>query len=173
MPAVLRKNLILDMGDMTIELYAFPGTHTDSDTIIFVPEEGLVAVGDTMPDPWLPLLRKEKNWDLDLLLENYGRIVDSGHEIKYVNMAHSDMSLSPEMFKQRYKYFKILWDGLPKLHRKGVSLTEAKKTYTIEKYFPYFKDKRFRMRGINMHDYNIEAIWEKITKKAVQQKAVN
>jgi len=50
-PAVLfEKNLILDMGDMTLELYSIVGMHTDSDIVIFVPEEGLVAIGDVAPD---------------------------------------------------------------------------------------------------------------------------
>ena len=56
-PTVLfEKNLILDMGDMTIELYSIGGMHTDSDIVIFVPEEGLVAIGDVPPDQ-LPELR--------------------------------------------------------------------------------------------------------------------
>lgn len=165
-PSILfEKNLILDMGDMTIELYSFAGIHTDSDIVIFVPEEGLVAVGDMPPDQVLPYLRKEHNWDLDKILENWGRIVDSGRQINHVNMAHSDMTLSVETFKQQYKYFKTLWEGLQAMHGKGLSVEDAKKAYTVEKDFPYFKDKILEIRGKNIHKYNIEAMWERIIKK--------
>lgn len=165
-PSILfEKSLVLDMGDMTIELYSCAGIHSDSDIVVFVPEEGLVAVGDMPPDTWLPYLRKEKGWDLGEILENWSRIVESGREIRHVNMAHSDMFLSVETFKEQYKYFKTLWEGLREMHRRGLTIEDAKKAYTIEKDFPYFKDRRLEARGTNLHMNNIEAIWEKIVKQ--------
>ena len=51
------------------------------------------------------------------------------------------------------------------MHSRGLTMEDAKKTYKIERDFPYFKDKRLEVRGTNIHEYNIEAIWEKIAKK--------
>jgi len=162
-PTVLfEKSLVLDMGDMTVELYAVGGTHTPSDIMIFIPEEGLVAVGDMWPDQVLPYLRKEAPWDLELILENWGRIVESGREIKHVNFAHSDMRLGVETFKQQYRYLKTLWDGLRRLKAAGASLEEAKAKFTIERDFPYFKDRILKMRDTDIHQNNVEAIWGKI-----------
>jgi glyoxylase-like metal-dependent hydrolase (beta-lactamase superfamily II) len=162
-PTVLfEKSLILDMGDLTVELYAVGGTHTPSDIMIFVPEEGLVAVGDMWPDQILPYLRKEAPWDLDLILENWGRIVESGREIKHVNFAHSDMGLEVETFKQQYRYLKTLRDGLRELQARGGTLEEAKAKYTVERDFPYFKDRILKMRDIDIHQNNVEAIWQRI-----------
>jgi glyoxylase-like metal-dependent hydrolase (beta-lactamase superfamily II) len=164
-PSILfEKSLVLDMGDLTIELYSFAGIHSDSDIVVFVPEEGLLAVGDVPPDTWLPYLRKEMGWDLAEILENWGRIVEGGREIRHVNMAHSDMFLSVETFKEQYRYFKTLWDGLRDMHRRGLTIDDAKKAYSIEKDFPYFKDRRLEVRGTNIHEYNIEAIWERIVR---------
>jgi glyoxylase-like metal-dependent hydrolase (beta-lactamase superfamily II) len=165
-PSILfDKSLILDMGDVTLELYSFAGVHSDSDIVIFAPEEGLVAVGDLIPDSWLPYLRKEKDWDLGEILEHWGRIVDSGRAIKHVNMAHSDMFLSVESFKEQYKYLKTLWAGLREMRGRGLTIEDAKGAYSIEKDFPYFKDRRLEVRGTNIHGYNVEAIWEKIAKR--------
>jgi glyoxylase-like metal-dependent hydrolase (beta-lactamase superfamily II) len=150
---------------MTLELYAVGGTHTPSDIMIFVPEEGLVAIGDMWPEQMLPYLRKGAPWNLDVILENWGRIVESGREIKHVNMAHSDMSLSVQTFKEQYRYLKTLWDGLREMHRQGATLEEAKKRYTIERDFPHFRDKRLEVRGTDIHEYNVEAIWERIAGK--------
>jgi glyoxylase-like metal-dependent hydrolase (beta-lactamase superfamily II) len=162
-PTVLfEKSLILDMGDMTVELYAVGGTHTPSDIMIFIPEEGLVAVGDMWPDQVLPYLRKEAPWDLGLILESWGRIVESGREIKHVNFAHTDMRLKVETYKQQYHYLKTLWNGLRELRDKDRDLAAAKALYTIEKDFPYFKDRMLKMRDIDIHQNNVEAIWEKI-----------
>jgi len=165
-PSILfEKSLFLDMGDVTLELYSFAGIHSDSDIVIFIPAEGLVYVGDMWPDQMLPYLRKEKNWDLGEILENWARIVDSGQEIRHVLMAHSDMSLSVETFKEQYGYFKTLWDGLREMHRMGLTIDDAKKAYNVEKDFPYFKNKRLDIGGKNLHENNVEAIWERIAKK--------
>ncbi len=165
-PSILfEKSLVLDMVDMTLELYSFAGIHSDSDIVIFIPEEGFVVVGDMHPDRWLPFLRKEKAWDLGEILESWGRIVESGRDIKHVHMAHSDMTLSVEAFKQQYAYFKTLWDGLRDMRRRGLTVEDAKKAYSIEKDFPFFKDKRLQAGGVNIHANNIEAIWERMAIK--------
>jgi glyoxylase-like metal-dependent hydrolase (beta-lactamase superfamily II) len=162
-PSILfEKNMILDMEDMTIELYSIGGMHTDSDIAIFVPEEGLVAIGDVPPDQLLPYIRKELKSDFSVTLENWGRIVESGREIKYVNMAHSDMFISVETYKEQYKYLSTLWNGVSEMFQKGMTLERAKKKFTIEKDFPYFKDRITKMRDIDITEYNIESIWERI-----------
>ena len=163
-PSVLfEKSLVLDMGDRTVELYAVGGNHTPSDIMIFIPEEGLVAVGDLTPDQMLPYLSKKAPWDLGFILENWGRIVESGREIKHVNMAHSDMKLSVETFKEQYRYLKTLWDGLRELQKAGATLDEAKQKYTIERDFAYFKDRRLKVRDVDIHQNNVEAIWTKLS----------
>jgi len=162
-PSILFDNiLILDMGDMTVELYAVGGTHTPSDIMIFVPEEGLVAVGDMWPDPLLPYLPKQGPWDLGRILGNWGLVVESGREIKHVNFAHSDMRLEVETFKQQYRYLKTLWNGLRELKAAGGTLEEAKAKFTIGRDFPYFKDRILKMRDTDIHQNNVEAIWERI-----------
>jgi glyoxylase-like metal-dependent hydrolase (beta-lactamase superfamily II) len=165
-PSILFDNvLILDMGDLTVELYAVGGTHTPSDIMIFIPEEGLVAVGDMWPDFLLPYLPKQAPWDLGRILTNWGLIVDSGREIKHVNFAHSDMKLEVETFKQQYRYLKTLWDGLRELKAAGGTLEQAKAKYAIDRDFPYFKDRILKMRDADIHQNNVEAIWEKIGAK--------
>jgi len=79
-------------------------------------------------------------------------------------MAHSDMFLSVETFKQQYRYLSTLWKGLSEMYRQGMSIEEAKKKYNIEKDFPYFKDRITKRRDIDINEYNIEAIWERISK---------
>ena len=162
---VFEKNLTLDMGDMTIELYSFGGMHTDSDIVIFVPEEGLVALGDVAPEQMLPYIRKDLKSDFKITLEHWGRIVNHESEIKYVNMAHSDMHLSVQTFKEQYNYLHSLWQGLEGLHQQGLTLADAMQKYTIDKDFPYFKDKILKTRRGSIHENNVEAIWERIKHK--------
>lgn len=165
-PSILfEKSLTIDMGDMTLQLYSFGGMHTDSDIVIFIPEEGLVVVGDLPPDRWLPYIRKELISDFSVTLENWSNIVNSKWDIKHLNMAHSNMHLSVETFKEQYRYLNTLWNDLTEMHRQGLTIEDAKKKYTIEKDFPYFKDRIVKTSKGDIHEYNIEAIWERISKK--------
>jgi hypothetical protein len=79
-------------------------------------------------------------------------------------MAHSDMFLSVETFKEQYKYLSTLWQGLSEMYQQGLTIEDAKTKYTIEEDFPYFKDRIVQTRRGNIHENNIEAIWTQITK---------
>ena len=165
-PTILfEKNMILDMGDMTLELYAMGGMHTDSDIAIFIPEEGLLAVGDVPPERWIPYLRKEIAPCLEITLENWSKIINSDREIKYVNMAHSDMYLTLESYRQQYNYLNSLWKGLLEMQQKGLTLEDAKQEYTMIDDFPYFQNERMQSRVDAMHVNNIEVLWELIAQK--------
>jgi hypothetical protein len=74
------------------------------------------------------------------------------------------MFLSVETYREQYKYLSTLWNGVSEMFEKGMTLEEAKKNFTIEKDFPYFKDRITKVRDIDITEYNIEAIWEKIAK---------
>lgn len=164
-PTILfEKNMILDMGDMTLELYAMGGMHTNSDIAIFVPEEGLLAVGDVPPERWLPYFRKEIAENLDTTLENWDRLINSGREIKYINMAHSDMYLTVETFKQQYEYLSSIWQGLSEMQRKDLTLEDAKQEFTLSDDFQYFLDERTQSRREAIHVNNIEVLWDLISK---------
>lgn len=165
-PTILfEKNLMLDMGDMTIELYSFIRGHTDSDIMVFVPEEGLVALGDVAPEQMLPSVRKGMGANFADTMEHWKRIVGGDRDIKYVHMSHSDMHLSVEAFKEQYRYLRDLWEGLSGLHKQGLTIDEAKTKFTIEEEFPYF----LRLTNITsrqkIHERNIETIWEMLGKK--------
>ena len=165
-PTILfEKNMTLDMGDMTVALYSFGTTHTNSDLAVFVPEEGLVALGDFIPGVFLPYVRKERMEGFASMMEHWKKIVDGGAKLKHVTMAHWDMPHSVEAFKEQYRYLQTVWDRLADLKKLGKSIEEAKNALSIEKDFPYFKDKRTKVRDIDIHLNNIEAIWGWLSKQ--------
>jgi hypothetical protein len=48
------------------------------------------------------------------------------------------MELPVETFKQQYRYFRTLWDGLREMHSQGATMEDAKKKYAIERGSPRF-----------------------------------
>ena len=101
------------MGDVTVELYAVVGTHTKSDIMIFIPEEGLFAIGDMWSDQMLPYLLKKAPWNLGFILENWSRTLESGREIKHVNMAHSER-LVIQYVNLHENYIEAIWERMQK-----------------------------------------------------------
>ncbi len=165
-PTILfEKTMMLDMGDVTIEVYSFIRGHTDSDIMVCVPEEGLVALGDVTPEKMLPSVSEDMGGHYADTMEHWGKIVDGGREIKYVHMAHSDMYLSVETFKEQYRYLRDLWEGLSDLHSQGIALEDARKIFTIEDDFPYFKDKITETGKGSIHERNIEAMWKMLSER--------
>ena len=162
---LFEKNMILDMGDMTLELYYFGGRHTDSDLVIYVPEEGLVALGDHIPGPMLPFVGRGVIDDLPIVLEHWGRILESGRELKHVTLAHWDMPISVEAFKQQYRYLKTILETLSDMQLEGKTLADARNAFSIAEDFPYFQDKILKVQGIDLHDNNIESLWKWLSEK--------
>ena len=162
---LFEKSLILDMGDMTVELYSFIRGHTDSDIMIFVPEEGLVALGDVTPEHMLPSVSKEMEAYFPDTMDHWGKIINGGREIKYVHMAHSNMHLTAATFIEQYRYLHALWLGVSEMYLEGLTLDQVKMKVTIDDNFPYFKDKIIETRSGNIHEKNIEIIWERMVEK--------
>lgn len=162
---LFEKNMTLDMGDLNLEIYAFGTTHTDNDILVFVPEEGLVALGDFIPGVYLPYVRKEHMEGYAVMMEHWGKIVEGGTELKHVTMAHWDMPHSVEAFIAQYKYLKTVTDRLAEMIARGQTIEDAKTAFSIEKDFPYFKDLRTKIRDIDLHQNNIEALWDWLSKQ--------
>jgi len=56
---------------------------------------------------------------------------------------------------------------LPHVRKEGMtkkSLEDAKNAFPIEKDFPYYKDKRTKVRDIDLHMNNVEALWGWLSK---------
>lgn len=163
-------SLSLHLGDLTLDLYSFPGLHTKGDLIIHIPEEKILCVGDMINDGWLPPLEKEALADPAALLRTWKKILERGPDIQYVLPGHSYVKVSFETFKWRHDYFRTLWEGLTKAKNAGKSLDEVQAEFAFEKSFPDRKDMIRKLPGpsagqeIDVHARNIEILWAALQK---------
>ncbi|MDH4271919.1 MAG: MBL fold metallo-hydrolase, partial [Candidatus Aminicenantes bacterium] len=152
----------LDLGDLTLDLYSFPGLHTKGDILVHIPEEKVLCVGDMINDGWLPPLSKEAATNPAYLLQTWKEVLERGPDIRNVLPGHSYVKVSFESFKWRYDYFKTLWEGLIKAKAAGKSLAEAQTMFAFETTFPNQKDMIRKLPGpaggqeVDVHAQNIE-----------------
>lgn len=135
----------IDLGNMTVELYAMGGTHTASDILVFVPEEGLLFTGDMMADIWLTdtpgclqafRMREGVKRDMPLLLENWKALLAHKDEIRDYIPAHWNGDLTQKGFADRYAYLRTMYDGVTKAAEEGVRLEDLLTDFNLRERFP-------------------------------------
>jgi len=165
---VFNGRISLDLGDLTIDLYSFPGLHTRGDILVHIPEEQVLCVGDMINDGWLPPLDRDAATDPAYLLRTWKEVLERGPDIRHVLPGHSYVKVSFETFKWRYEYFRTLWEGLIKAKEAGKSLAEAQTMLGFETTFPDRKDMIRKLPGrgqggeVDVHLQNIEVLWAAI-----------
>ena len=135
----------LDLGDMTLELYAVGGIHSASDIFIMIPEEGLLLTGDLMADKWLTDvpgclatfgIRPGVERDVPLLLKNWESLIARKDEIKRYIPGHWNGELSFAGFESRYNYVKTMYKGIGQAVKAGKKFSEISADFAMEKRFP-------------------------------------
>lgn len=163
--------MTLDMGNMTLELYAMGGTHTASDIFVFVPEEGLLFTGDMMADKWLTdtpgclqafALRQDTKRDLPLTLKNWNTLIARKDEIKDYVPGHWNGDLSTDGFIDRYNYLETMYSGVTAAAEAGKSLNEVFAELSMANRFPDLAGTPgFTMNFV--HQGSIIALWADAT----------
>lgn len=140
------KNLTLNLGDTTFELYYAGGMHSASDISIFVPEHGLLMTGDTMADAWLTdspgclanfTIRAGIPHDFPLLLKNWATLLAKKEQIKQLIPGHWNGTLTMKGFEDRCAYIKALWEGISQTAKEGKALESLFQEFPLRAKFPH------------------------------------
>jgi glyoxylase-like metal-dependent hydrolase (beta-lactamase superfamily II) len=143
-----QDSMTIDMGDMTLELYAVGGTHTPSDIFVFVPEEGLLFTGDMMADEWFTdtpgclqafSLRQGMQRDIPLTLKNWNALIARKDEIRDFVPGHWNGDLSHDGFVDRYNYLETLYTEVAAAAQAGGRLDDLLAELDMEARFPHLR----------------------------------
>lgn len=148
LPTITFKDkMTLDCGDTKIELYYAGGTHTQTDTFIFVPEKGFLFTGDMMIDKWLTdsatgcLVRFSVDTgslaNYPVLLKNWKTLIDRKDRIKHYIPAHWNGELSAEGFQSRYNYVNGLVADVKTSIKNKEEFKPFVNRHTLEAKFPH------------------------------------
>jgi glyoxylase-like metal-dependent hydrolase (beta-lactamase superfamily II) len=163
--------LKIDLGNMTVELYAMGGTHTASDIFVFVPEEGLLFTGDMMADIWLTdtpgclqafRMREGVRRDMPLLLENWKALLARKDEIRDYIPAHWNGDLTYQGFADRYAYLETMYNEVTKATKEGVKLEDLFADFNLRERFPNLAGTPGFTRDRD-HYGSVVALWTDVT----------
>ncbi len=138
--------LLLDLGNMTLELYYMGGVHTASDTFILVPEEGLLFTGDVMADEWFTetpgclqsfALRENTERNTPVLMKNWRHLLARKDVIKDYIPGHWNGDLQHKGFSERHDYVDVLHTGIALAIKEGRGIEDILREFDARAKFPH------------------------------------
>jgi len=141
-----RDKLVLDCGDVTIELFQSGGTHTHSDIFILVPQKGILFTGDMMADKWLTdtpgclatfAIRTGLKADYPVLVKNWQMLIERKNEITRYITGHWNGELTFDGFKNRFEYLKTMLVDIAPLAESGNDFNQLVTGYSLKNKFPH------------------------------------
>jgi len=158
--------ITLNLGDVTVNIYDFSDYHSDSDIFIHIPEEGILIIGDTLSDAYLPgaslNVRKVNvaHWlsTLDAVLAEKGKVI---HAIR----GHTSI-LSIEVIDAVREYLVELWTGINKAQVSGIGIDSIQKQFPLERFSyitKYIKRDDVQLR--DQHRIIVQGFWRQCQNK--------
>ena len=158
-PAItFRDRLRIDLGDMTLELIYYGAGHTDSDILVHVPEESLLATGDLFWKGQLPPLAGAGRIDPDRWLVALDLVLEDGRVSRLVP-GHGALLDGAELRANR-DYIANAWDTVRRVRREGGGLERALAESGPANRFPLLASPDIPAgERDGLHRGNVEALW--------------
>jgi cyclase len=152
-------SLTLRMGDLSLELrYCTPG-YSQSDIVIYVPEEKLLVVGDIFVKHRVPLF--DEKTDIDRWKDVFKPFIDKESEIRHIIGCHGDL-MTVDDIRAQLGYLSDLWETVSTAKQEGLTLEQAKQRLSFNKRYSHLShlSTRWVSTPFDLHDRNIEQLWK-------------
>jgi len=159
------ERLTLNLGDMTLKLRYFGNAHSDTDILIFIPEERLLLMGDIYTSARIPYFPENTQLEAPLWIANLNDFLSAEYDIKPIISGHTYNDMPIEDWKDRRDYIETLWNGVKAAYKEGLTLEEIQTRFALEKSFPKFMNVKHEWGGKNIHEHNVKMIWMQLTEK--------
>jgi len=155
-------HLNLDLDDITLRMMYLGMCHSDSDILIYIPEEKLLIVGDAFNTRSIKSIDEHADIPRWLNILNY--LLRDESAIVYAVSGHGEIMNRQDLFDHR-QYIQDLWEGMKSAISEGLSLEAIKDRFSLEDHFPYVKHLRHTWDdGTDFHILNIETVWKMLNK---------
>jgi len=161
------RRMTLNLGDVSVQLFSYGHWHSKADTIINVPEEGLVRLGAPFSSGHLPVVNspygpKEaltasivNNW-IAVLNEVLGQ---TNEKTQFVS-CHGWSVMNKAEVSPQVAYLERLWNEVRRARAEGKTLEETKAALPRAARFGETAGLANAAEEIqNIHEHNIEAFW--------------
>jgi len=166
-PAITFKDrLILDMGDLKLELIYFPGFHSDNDILVYIPDEKILACGDLFYHNSLPAIKHSAVRNIPKWLAITDPLLADTNSVKYIIPGHGTL-LSYQEVKEQWDYISSVYKGVTAARERGMSFEKTAAELDFETHFSHLNYFSANSRNISSHKMNIESVWYNTKKPAV------
>jgi len=159
------ERMTLNLGDVTPKLRYFGNAHSDTDILIFIPEERLLLIGDIYSSARIPNFPENTQLEVPLWIANLNAFLSAEYDIKHIISGHTNNDMTIEDWKDRRDYIETLWNGITVAYKEGLTLEEIQIRFALEKSFPKFMNVKHEWGGKNIHKHNVKMIWMQLAEK--------
>jgi len=150
----------LDLGDVTLELVFFGKGHSDSDTLVYMPQEGLLFTGAiAYQRGQLPEISDHSQMeDVQRSIAVLDEFLAPNVAVRRVLPSHSRPLQSKDLVPIRDYYQKML-AGVRAAQREGLTLEQAAERLAQRKEFRTFPEPPPGHWLYGLHDRNLRNLW--------------
>ncbi len=151
----------LDLGDLSLELIFFGKGHSNSDILIYVPQDRVLVTGSTIAykHGMIPEIGEETRLeDVHRSISVLDSLLTDNIKIDRVVPSHSALLTRSDLPPARDYYQRMLKE-VAAARRDGLTLEETIRRLTLRAKFPAFHDPRPNEYGYGWQDRNIKNLW--------------
>jgi len=161
------RRMALNMGDVSVHLFSFGHWHSDADTIISIPEEGIVRLGAILYANHLPIVKNPHGPKGELTAAMVERWITALNEVlaeadektQFIS-CHGWAVMSKAQCAPQIAYIQKLWTEVRRSKAAGKTLQQAEQALTRARAFPEVAGlEDTGLQVTNIHEHNVEALW--------------
>ena len=159
------RRMALDLGDVCVRVFSLGHWHSSADTVISVPEEGIVRLGAVLYGDHLPVLQNPyaKEPFTAAIMDNWIAVLDevvsqADEKTQFVS-CHGWGVMTKAQCAPQVAYLEKLWNAVRRAKSAGKALQETKDALPRAQFpeVASLADADFQMK--NIHEHNLEALW--------------
>jgi len=161
------SRITLDLGDVSVRLFSYGHWHSLSDTIVSIPEEGIVRLGAILYPDHLPVVKNPygppepmtvamvDNWVATLKEV----VAESDEKTQFIS-CHGWGVMTKAQVAPQVVYLEKLWNEVRSARAAGKTLQATKEALPRARSFPEVASLADTgLQVPNIHEHNIEALW--------------
>ena len=163
----------LDLGDLQLDLVYFGKGHSNSDILIYLPQERLLVTGSIIYQrAHLPEVAEETTLqDVYRFMAVLDRFIADEVKIDHVIPSHSLPVEKRDLLPVR-DYYQRMLEGVRVAQREGLTLEQTKSRLDLTANFPALRDAPPGVWSHGFHERNVNNLW-RIVKEERQQSQAN
>ena len=153
----------LRLGGKTFEMYHNTPSYSESDIIIYIPEEKTLIIGDIFNKGRLPSIFPRGQTDLASWEKLFSGYIAKDTAVEHFIGTHGAGTITAAEIREQFSYLKKLLEEVRNLKASGKTATEIQSLIPLAQ-FPYLKtyNPYFYGTGFSIHNSNIESLWNHI-----------